>query len=157
MSRRMVVIGALVVILLAGLVAGYLLTRPQPTDEQKINALVVQAQQAVEKHNTTGLTRLISRDYVDKSGVTRQQLVAMIAQWTRGGEAVTVVPEITGLRINGAFADMQVRAQVWYGPDTSGGGQEYRITARLRKEGRDWKVISAEGWEAAQSDAMSQP
>ncbi|MBU0609799.1 MAG: hypothetical protein KKI08_18080 [Armatimonadetes bacterium] len=155
--RRVLIVGAA---LLAGLVAlgvAYLLGRPTPTDQQKIYALVAQGQGAVEQRNATGLTRLISRDYFDRTGTTRQQLVGMIVQWMHGGEEVMVVPEISGLDLRGDFADMSLRVRLWRGNEPSGPGEEYAMAVRLRKEGRDWKVISAEGWAEAQSDLMSGP
>jgi len=147
-------LGALIVLALAGAVAVYLLTRPQPSDQQKIVALVAQAQRAVERHNSTGLTQLISRDYYDSSGFDRQQLVGMIVSWMRGGEDVLAVPEIAGMDIRDPFADVQLRVRIWSGRQPSGPGQPYQMKLRLRKEGRTWRVISAEGWGEAQSDIM---
>ena len=156
MTSRRVLIGG--VALLAALVAlgvAYLLGRPAPTDQQKIYTVIVQAQKAVENHNATGLTRLLSRDYFDRYGTTRQQLVGMIVQWMHGGEEVLVVPEITGLQIKGPFADMSLRVRLWRGREPSGPGEDYAMAVRLRQEGRAWKIISAEGWAEAQSDFMN--
>lgn len=154
-SRRVRLIATVAVILVV-LVAGvYIVTHPEPTDEEKIVRLVAQGQRAVENRNSTGLTSLISRDYFDKSGLTRQQIVALIVQWLRGGEEMVVVPQITGLQIREPFADMTLKVRVVPGRDPSGAGLDYDMSVRLRKEGRHWKVISAEGWGAAQSDVLS--
>ena len=127
--------------------------RSEPTDEQKLYRLVSEAQKAVEQHNTTGLTRLISDDYQDRSGYTRQQLVPMIASWMRGGEQYEVQPEIKQMTVRGDFADMVLDVRLRYG-----GAQQYtepyRIKVTLQREGRQWKVIAAEGWGEAQGDVM---
>ncbi len=153
-SRRAFITVTVLIVAVGGAGVAYLLGRPVPSDEQKIYALVAQAQRAVENHNSTGLTRLLSRDYMDRSGTTRQQLVGMIVQWMHGGEEVLVVPEITGLSIRDDFADLSLRVRLWMGREPSGPGEEFGMTARLRREGRQWKVISAEGWSEAQSDVL---
>lgn len=156
MRSRRALIGTSLLVLPA-LAAGiaHFLGRPPLSDQQKIYALVVQAQKAVENHSSAGLTRLLSQDYVDSYGTTRQQLVAMIVQWMHGGEEVVVVPEITDLQIREPFADMKVRVRLWEGREPVGPGAEYTLMVRLRHEGRTWKVITAEGWAAAQSDVMN--
>lgn len=127
--------------------------RAEPTDEQKLYRLVSEAQKAVAQHNTTGLTRLISDDYQDRSGYTREQLVPMIASWMRGGEQYEVQPEIKQMTVRGEFADMVLDVRLRYG-----GAQQYtepyRIKVTLQREGRQWKVIAAEGWGEAQGDVM---
>ncbi len=154
-SRRALIGVSLLVILALAAGTAHFLGRPPLSDQQKIYALVVQAQKAVENHNSTGLTRLLSRDYVDSYGTTRQQLVAMIVQWMHGGEEVVAVPEITDLQIRESFADMHVQVRLWEGREPVGPGAEYALAVRLRREGRTWKVIAADGWAAAQSDVMN--
>ena len=153
-SKRQLVLAILAVLVIGGGAAVYFLTRPQPTDQQQIIALVAQAQRAVERHNATGLTRLLSHDYFDAYGTNRQQMVGMIVSWMRGGEEVRAVPEITSLQINGDFADVKLRVWLQWGSQQPAAGEPYQMQMRLRREGRAWKVISAEGYGEAQSDAM---
>jgi hypothetical protein len=152
--RQLAVVGIAVVLIAAGL-AGYFLTRPQPTDEQKIVALIAQGQRAVERRNSTGLTRLISKAYDDPYGYNREQLVGQIVGWMRSGQEMQVVPEIVDLQFNGDFADVKLRVWMAWGQGAAAGGEPFRMTVRLRREGRTWRVISAEGWGEAQSDIMS--
>ena len=154
-SKPIRIVAAVLAVIVLALVGGVWLTRPELTDEQKIHRLVAQAQRAADDHNSTGLTRLISRDYMDRSGITRQQMVAMIVQWMRGGEEMLVVPEITGLQIRPPFADMSLRVRMWHGREPSGPGEQFDMAVRLRQEGRQWKVISADGYSAGQSDMMN--
>jgi hypothetical protein len=156
-TRRQLAVVVVVMVVIAAGLAGYFLTRPQPTDEEKIVALIAQGQRAVEQRNSTGLTRLLSRDYYDPYGTTREQLVGMIVSWMRGAQDVQAVPEIVDLKLNGDFADVKLRVWLAWGEGPSAGGEPYRMTVRLRREGRAWRVISAEGWGEAQSDIMSGP
>lgn len=157
MPRKRLVIGSAVLILLLVATAVVLyLSRPQPSDEEKIVRLVSQAQAAVERRNATGLTRLISKDYADSYGVSRQQLVAYIVQWMRSGEEVTVVPSISGLRIHDSFADLMLDVRVWRGREPSGSSRQYMMPVRLQNEDGQWRVISAEGWMQAQRDFMGE-
>jgi len=154
-NRRGLIAGIILFLTLAAVGIAFFLGQPRLTDQQQLYALVAQAQRAVENRNSAGLTRLISRDYADPYGTNRQQLVGMIVQWLRGGEEVLAVPEITGLSVRGDFADLPLRVRLWPGREPSGPGEAYGMTLRLRKEGRHWRVISAEGWAEAQSDVMS--
>ncbi|MEN6302922.1 MAG: hypothetical protein ABFD96_09375 [Armatimonadia bacterium] len=153
LSRRARIALMVVGMLLGGGLYVLLGQRQEPTDEQKLYRLVSEAQKAVAQHNTTGLTRLISDDYQDRSGYTREQLVPMIASWMRGGEQYEVQPEIKQMTVRGDFADMVLDVRLRYG-----GAQQYtepyRIKVTLQREGRPWKVIAAEGWGEAQGDVM---
>jgi hypothetical protein len=153
-TRGKLIGGAVLIAVVIALVVAAVLGRPHLTDQQKLYALVAQAQKAVENRNATGLTRLLAQDYADSYGTNRRQLVGMIVQWMRSGEEVLVVPEITDLQIREPFADMSLRVRMWRGREPSGRSEECAMTLRLRQEGRDWRVVSAEGWPAAQSHFM---
>ena len=154
-SRRQLLLTVLALVVIGGGAAGYLLTRPQPTDQQKIIALVAEGQRAVERRNASGLTRLISRNYSDPYGYNREALVGQIVGWMHSAQDAPVVPEIADMQTNGDFADVKLRVWIAAGAEPSAGGEPYRMQLRLRKEGRVWRVISAEGWGEAQSDIMS--
>jgi len=156
-GRRLLIVAAVLVVLIAVLGIGTYLGRPQPTDQQRLYRLLAGAQKAANNHNSTGLTHLLSRDYMDRSGMNRQQLVGMIVQWMRGGEDWYVVPEITDLQLHEDFADMALRVRMWRGREPTGSSEDFAMAVRWRKEGRDWKIISAEGYAAAESGAMNEP
>jgi hypothetical protein len=155
MSGRVRVIVAIAALPLVVLAVAYFLGRPEPTDEEKLYGVIKQAQRAVEVRHSSGLTRLLSRDYMDPYGTSRQQLVAMIVQWMRSGDDLEVMPQVTGLEVRDDFADMALRVQIWRGREPSGAVEEYAMKLRLRREGRHWKVLSAEGLTEAQSDLMN--
>lgn len=145
----------------AGMVvwAGVVVWRAQregPTVEQLLYRLVATAARAVEQRNTTGLTRLISDAYQDRSGYTREQLVPMIAGWMRGGTEYEVKPVIRQMVVRGGSADLVLDVRLRYG-GAEQATEPYRIKVTLQREGRQWKVIAAEGWGEAQEDVMGGP
>ena len=58
--------------------------RQAPSDEHQLVQLVAIAQAAAQERNSTGRTRVLSDDYRDKDGNTKQQMTAMIVGWLRG-------------------------------------------------------------------------
>jgi hypothetical protein len=156
-GRWITTVIVLVAVAALSLGVAYYLGQPQPTDQQRLYRHLAQAQQAANAHNARGLTALLSRDYADRSGTTRQQMVAMIVQWMRGGDDWTVVPEITDLQLHDDFADMRLRVRLWHGREPTGPGEEFAMAVRWRREGRAWKVISAEGYAEGQGEVMNEP
>lgn len=145
---------ALVLLLIIGVLAAVFLIPPEPTDEQKLYQVVLDAQEAVNERNPTGLTRLISRDYQDGSGNTRESLVPRISGWLRAGQLVQVVPEVRSVQIQGDLAQMSLNLRISWGGDTTA-GETYPVELKLQREGRQWRIISAGGWQRAESDVMN--
>lgn len=138
------------VLLLVGGGVLYWLTKPRPTDQEKIYRVVEDARVAVEQKNASGLLDLISKDYRDASGNDRQNLATMSYGGLRGAEQYSVTPEITSLKIEGDVATAQIKARFQINGAQPGEPIELKVTAKLRREGSHWRVISASGWEAAQ-------
>jgi hypothetical protein len=75
MSRRLLLIGGCVALLLGGV--GWLRAlayAPQGTDAQQIVAQIQRAQRAAEMLSASGLMRVVSADYKDENGITRPVL-----------------------------------------------------------------------------------
>ena len=64
------------------------------------------------------------------------------------------MPEVLGTDLKGDTAQMQLKVRYWMGDSSSSPGQEFRMTLSLRKEGSDWKITSAEGWQQEQGTLM---
>lgn len=148
------ILAVLAVAVLGG-VAKWYLSRPRLNDEQKLYLLITTAQQAVDKRDASGLTRLISDHYKDKEGYDKHTLTGMVVGWMRGSEPFTVVPEIVGLTIKATTAEMQLKVRYFVGEGASGAGNEFRMQLQLQKEGNDWKVLSAQGWSEEQGHLMN--
>lgn len=151
--KRCFIVVAITLVLIALGVGLWQWGRPRPTDEQRLYKLVTSGQEAVENHDPSALTRLLSRDYHDRLGNDKKQLTGMILGWLRGGPPLQVIPQIAGLKVEGKVADMQLKVRYWMG-DTSGPGEEFGMAVRLQKERGEWKVISAEGWQEQQGKLL---
>ena len=147
----------IVLVLVAlGALALWYFTRPQPTDEQKVLALVSEARAAVERKSANRLMRLISEDYMDKYGYDKRGLRQLATSAMYRAEHYTIYPQVTSLKFQGDLASLEIKAWFWAGDPQSGPGLELNITAKLQREGRQWRVISASGWEEAESEAMNE-
>lgn len=160
MSRRALVIGVLVIVLLLGAAwLRYLAQAPAGTDAQQILAQIERGRRAAEERNTSALIRIVSPDYKDDLGLTRPALYYQAGQQLRDAQRI----EIT-------ISAKQLRIQVDPGGQeaTSTGPVELRITdrqgstrtvslnptLRWRKEhvrryllfpAEEWRVVRAEG------------
>ena len=146
----------LVILLLAlAGVAFWYFTRPEPTDEQKIQALINEARVAVERKNVSGLMRLISEDYLDKYGNDKRGLQRLVIAGAHSAEQYTVFPQVTNLKVKGDLAYLEMKTWLWVGDPATAPGQELNITAKLLREGKRWRVLSSYGWEEAEGGVMN--
>jgi len=153
MRQRLLVLLALLV--LGGLAAWWLL-RPRPTDEERLYRLLTEISRAVELRSPAGVLRHLSESYQDAYGNNKRTLTQQVYGGLRSVERLTVVPEITALKVSGDTATMQVHARVWFGQPGSAGGTDLTVNLRLARERGRWLVIWAEGWEPAEEAYMNQ-
>ncbi|NPV46653.1 MAG: hypothetical protein HPY69_06830 [Armatimonadetes bacterium] len=139
----------LLVVAALGLAAWWLLVRPRPTDEERIYRLVADAARAVEMRNPSGVLRLVSESYHDPYGNSKRTLTQQVIAGLRSIDAITVVPEIASLEIQGDVATALVRARVRFGDATEGRGVDLQVRLQLAREGRVWRVTSSDGWAPA--------
>jgi hypothetical protein len=160
MSRRALLIGLCVVLLLAGIAwLRWLARAPTGTDQEQILAQIERGERAAELLSSSGLIRLVSPDYRDDLGLTRPALSYQTRRELREAQRLEVTIPASQLRIQVA-------------PDgrtaTSTGPVELRITGaqggtrtlsltptlRWRKERvrryllfpvEEWRVVKAEG------------
>lgn len=148
------VVALLLVLIVVGLTVLWSARRPQLSDQDQLVQLVAQAQEAAEKRDATALARLVSDSYRDKDNNDKHQMTRLIVAWMRGAPAFTVVPSITGTSIHGDTARVQLQVRYWMSEQPSGAGDDFPMILSLRKEGQDWKITSADGWQHEQSNLM---
>lgn len=144
---RTVAIPLFVVLVLAAVGLQRYLSRPRLTSEQQLYLLLVRAQEAAEARNAAGLTRLLSDDYRDADGYDKHHLTGLIVSGLRGGGPFRVVPTVTGLQVRGDAAQMQLRVR-YFGAQGDPAGEDFGLSLQWRREGRQWKVTSAQGYTA---------
>lgn len=148
------VVGVLLVLIVVGLAVLWFARRPQLSDQEQLLQLVAKAQTAAEKRDATGLSRLVSDSYRDKEGIDKHQLTGLIISWLRGAPPFTVVPSVTGTTIQGDTAQMQLQVRYWMGDPNTAQADEFKMQLSLRREGREWKITSADGWQHEQGSLM---
>lgn len=149
MRRTLWVLGLLVLVA-AG--AGYwLFLRPEPvSDRVQILRLIADVERAVEQKDVSGLMQHISEDYEDERGYTRRMVRRLVLAGARDPRTVDLSVDVADPEIKGDRATFV--AEVDYALDGSaavGETQHLTVVGHLRKEGRDWKVVSADGWQEA--------
>jgi len=152
MLRRLVPWVFVVVVIGAG--AGwYLLTRPEPlSDEQQIVRLIADVQRAVEQRKTSDVMRYVSDDYHDRRGLDRLDVQRLVIAGARNRATMDLSVQVTSIEVQGDSATFT--AEVDYsvgGPAMPGRSNHLTVSAELRRERGGWKVISAEGWQDAES------
>lgn len=148
------VAGVLLVLIAVGLAMLWSARRPQLSDQDQLVQLVAQAQTATDKRAAAGLSRLVSDSYRDKDNNDKHELTRLIVAWLRGAPPFTLVASVTGTTIQGDTAQMQLQVRYWMSEQANGAGDEFRMTLSLHKEGPEWKITSADGWQHEQNSLM---
>lgn len=116
--------------------------------EQELRSLIDEAEAAAESRDTGHFRGLISRDYVDARGNSRDDLI----NWLRGYflthqrvEIVTRVEDIDVSRDEVANIGLAIVSMTWRGGERFGGfgGDVERIDLELVREAGGWRIIGA--------------
>ena len=143
MRRIAAVIAVLGIVAAVGFVA--FRCRPQPDDRALIERLVADAQVAVQRRDLRKIMRIIDDNYHDRYGYTKQDLRRLAISAGRSFHSIRVAPTIKGIVVADGKASLQVDVLVWV--DEQLQPDQYTIRATLVKRGRQWKVISSDGWQ----------
>jgi len=123
-------------------------SRPRPSDEQRLAALVAGVAHGVEQHRLGEIVGPLSREYQDSrgynyQGIWRQAVRYVGARYATRVQISNFQPEVAR---EVAVATLQVRV-------TSVAGVSYQgaLTLHFRREGlwgwRGWKITNSEGWQ----------
>jgi len=160
MSRRWLVVGACVLLLLGGILWLRALAQgPGGTNTAQILAQIERGKRAAEQRNAGALMRLVSPDYKDELGITRPGLFLRVREQLRDAQQLEVIVPANELRIeiapNGRDATVTGRMEL-----RITGSQGYVQTSNLtptltwRKEhvrrflvfpAEEWRVVKAVG------------
>jgi hypothetical protein len=140
-------LGLLVLGLAAYFGRGWL--RPPLTDQQQIEAQILKAAAAASSHQPRTLLSLVADDYYDGT-YTKADLANLArAGLAPGGRDLRVAPYLKSLQIEGKTATTEIEAEIT--ELSSGQSGRYQITVGWRKGRQGWQIVSAHGWEGAQS------
>ncbi len=142
-----------IAVLLGGAAAWYMTTRPEPlSDEQQVLRLISDVQRAVEQRKTSDVMRHISEDYHDSCGLDRRGLQRLVMAAGRDRSTIDLSVQVTSIDVQGDSATFT--AEVNYsigGAAMPGRSNHLTVRGELRRERGGWQVISAEGWQDAES------
>lgn len=164
MGRRLVLAAIAGLALLGAGIVWRVLSRPEPTDEERIRALFLASARAAEEKRAGDAVAPLSERFRSEGGWDRSEVKRAIAGAALRGAWVAV--SVAGDRIevegDGARAALHVVAV------RSGKGMALaellprdatalRIDARLLREGDEWRVVGAAWREIPLAQALSRP
>jgi hypothetical protein len=150
--------GFLVAVILAcGLaaLAAYLQTHPT-TDEKGIKLVCRDLARDAERRDRAALEQLISANYRDERGLTRESALSALlgyldaGNWSHIRPVAIVVHKVEG---NKASATAKVLLAQADSPTVRTGGQgAFQLDLEFAREGGRWRVLSAEDWQVPAAD-----
>jgi hypothetical protein len=159
------VIGAWVgVLALAGAALGVKLAvdaqRPRGTDQQQLQQMLFQGEQAAERRDPAGINRLISSDYSDSIGMSDTSMKYQINRYLRRQQSVQVAIPLESIQTeiapDGRTGTVRFQVNVVAQSRDGTVPNNLSLVLKVRKEpvfyfwvfpGEEWRVISVEGHE----------
>ena len=162
MSRRTLAAAA-VGLAAAGALALWRPWREPPRDEERIAALFLEAARAAEEKRVGDAVEAVSERYRGE-GLDKRGLKQMLALLVMRGEWVSATVAGTSVRVEGDAAEAVVDVVL----ARSGKGASLadllpeqasanRLTCRLEREGKEWRVVSAARRPISLAEALAGP
>jgi hypothetical protein len=145
MVKRLVVLSIAILALGALYAAATISARPDGTDEGQIRAALVDAINAMNHGHVTSAMSVVSPDYKDSTGFTRERLWLLAnraaenrKEWT--AMVTQIKPRVEG---NDASVSITLRVTMASGHET----HDYPITLTMRREdSRAWLLVPTRRW-----------
>ena len=149
MGRRAAII-ALIIAAIGG--AWYYFTIYLPpregTDREQILRMIADVERSVEQGRASGVMDYISEDYEDSRGFNRRMVQRMVIAGARDRRTMNLSVQVPEIEVSGDTAQFVADVEM-----TVSGGEttQLTVTAQLRRENGRWMVVSADGWQGAES------
>ncbi|MBN1574214.1 MAG: hypothetical protein JW984_13535 [Deltaproteobacteria bacterium] len=118
----------------------------EPTDEEKIEALIRDAAEKAEAKDIRGVLKHVSESYKDREGNDRNQIKGLLFVYFQGYEKIGIFIRDIKVEVKGDDAMAVVKLVFTGGAEIipeSGSG--YVLDLKLKREEGDWRVVRA-GW-----------
>ena len=144
-KRNAVVVGTLA-LGAVGLLLYWWFTHPR-SDAEAIRRVLVQTEQAAERHEVGGVMRHFSDEYLDDAGNSKRVLGQLAASVLRGAEPLEVVVNNPKIKVSGKSATVEAKIEVVSHSEVVFTAV---VTVDFEKERPGgWKIVSSEGWQGA--------
>lgn len=119
--------------------------KPRETPEVRLKHWLTQMELAVKEQNTSDIKALISADYSDAQGNTRQKLLLQLTLWFKRYDDIGLKNRIAEIKIMGetarmvidtTFSDSQLLAQMGLSQST------YQFVLLFEVDDEDWLLSS---------------
>lgn len=156
MFRKVLVAVALIDLVLIAIVVGFFVLRPAPVDERtEVLRLIAEAERAIEQKRPSDLMALISDDYSDDYGNDRRTVQRLVLAGARQQAEIDLTVQVTDITVNGDTATFTAEVDYSLGrPVSPDSATHLTVRGWLRREGRRWRVVRAEGWQAAENSYL---
>ena len=121
-------------------------------DREKIYRNLTTAERAVESSSVSDIMALVSEDYEDEYGNTKNTLTRLLLGALRQ-EAWEVNVQLEDLTIEDSTATSSLRVGIWP-VDSPQSRRVYDVTIQWQRADGRWRAVSSSGWSDAQSDFM---
>jgi hypothetical protein len=152
MRTRNIIIGA-VVLLLAGGLTYWRLSRPRLSPEEQIRALIVRGEKAIERKDVGDIMGCVSADYHDAVGLTNLDIRRVAVGLARSPAAVEVDLRELRLEVHGSEGVVHAVVHLYI---TGEQNREVQgaVDLQVRRERGGWKVVSSDGWQGWTEQAL---
>jgi hypothetical protein len=118
------------------------------TDREQILRLIVNVEKAIEQGRVSGVMDYISPDYKDPRGFDRRMVHRMVLAGARDQQKMNLSVEVPEIEVSGDTAQFVAEVDM-----SVNDGEMTHLTVRgeLQRENGRWMVVSADGWQNAQS------
>lgn len=147
MNRRNVVVGLLLALVAAGLLA----RRDQPTSEEAVRAVIDQFCAGIESRHINESLKLVSSRF-HGDGMDKSDLIRGLWTVNRDFQMIDIHTEILRLRVSEDQRSATALVEVAIIGDRGGAALEIgtraplQVTARFEREGRRWKIVGSGNW-----------
>jgi hypothetical protein len=124
--------------------------RRRGDDYEQIRSVLTEVENSVRAKSVRGCLKYVSDDYRDEYGNDRHELWRLALEGLRQPEPISLVVNVRGIKLEPrtAEADLLVDFETQT-PSGTRGVRDVPVMVRFRREGRQWKIIYASGYERA--------
>ena len=148
MGRRGITWAVVILALIAAGGIAWWALYPRPTEEDRIRALIAGLERGIEAKAPNRVMAFFSEDYRDDYRLRRKDLSFMVLKILRSEGDFEVAIRQSRVEVSGRDATATFEGEMTLTAGSQALGRYFgTVTLTLRKEGRDWRIVSTHGWQ----------